>query len=347
MRPTSRFAPRFVSRIPCLSVAALRRLAAAATICPLLWLAGCARLDPNTQPPPATCDPSDSATPCCGRTAVGTGFPGELAAVGTDTTLDLATWNMLNFPSSHPASVGIQMAARIISAASLDLWAVEEIASVSSFDSVLARLPGYAGLVSPDQYSPGNYQKTGVIYRTSVITVRSVTPIFTGDFSAFPRPPLELDIAATANNRTYSFRLIVLHLKAGSTADDLARRRDANFKIRQYLDLQQTARPGVPYLVAGDWNGVLTDAPDRNSFTSLLSDSTDYKFLTMGITGRSDLYSHPASARLIDHWMINRAACPVFARARVVTLRPGDYLPTYQDDLSDHRPVMVAVPVFR
>ena len=79
----------------------------------------------------------------------------------------------------------------------------------------------------------------------------------------------------------------------------------------------------------------------------LLNDSGNYKFLDLVLAGQNYYLSHPSTSRMLDHLMINRAACPRFAHARVVTLRPDDYIPGYQTLMSDHRPVMVAAPVFR
>ncbi|HVP39977.1 MAG TPA: endonuclease/exonuclease/phosphatase family protein [Candidatus Saccharimonadales bacterium] len=313
-----------------------------------LAAAGCSKLNPSTPPSSTTCDPSDPNNPCACRLAIGSGLPGALAALGTDTTLDLATWNMENFPTAGAASVS--MAGQIIGALNLDVWAVEEIADTTAFRTLLAGLPGYAGLYSPDVYSPGEYppyQKTGVIYRTAVVTVNSVKQILTTDYSAFPRPPLEVDLTARSSGHQYHFHLIVQHLKAGTTADDRSRRRQAEQELRTYLDAQRAADSTQQYVVAGDWNGSLSDPLASSSFPVLLSDSTHYKFLDLALAGQSFYLSHPSTGSMLDHLMVNRAACPHFSLGRVVTLRPDDYLPAYAAQMSDHRPVMVAAPVFR
>ena len=66
-------------------------------------------------------------------------------SVGSSSTLDLATWNLENFPgfSSTPQDV-----ADLIASLGLDLVAVQEIQSIAAVDELVARLPGYGGILS-------------------------------------------------------------------------------------------------------------------------------------------------------------------------------------------------------
>jgi hypothetical protein len=304
---------------------------------------GCSKLDTSTQPPPVTCNASDPNTPCCGSLAIGYGLVNGFTPIGTDTTLDLACWNMLNFPTAGETSVA--MAVQIIGGLNLDVWGVEEIADTTAFRDLVARLPGYAGVYSPDGYG-SSYQKTGIIYRTAAITLNSWKQILTGDSYAFTRPPIEADLTAHGNGRTYHFRFVVQHLKAYADAASLARRRSADQKLHAYLESQRAADPTLPYVVVGDWNGRLNDPAISQSFPVLLADSSDYKFLDLCMASLNYYQSYPSTG-IIDHILVNKAACAPFSRGQVVTLRPGDYLPDYSQYMSDHRPVMVSAPVFR
>jgi hypothetical protein len=328
--------PRKVQVVPFFVLLALAALAVA-------LLSGCSKLDTTTQPPPVTCNPRDPNSPCCGSLAIGYGLVNGLTPVGTDTTLDVACWNMMNFPAAGDTSV--EMAAQIIGGLNLDVWGVEEIADTTAFRALLARLPGYAGVFSPDG-GGSFYQKTGIIYRTAVVTLNSWKPILTGDSYAFTRPPIEADLTAHGNGKVYHFRLVVQHLKAYADAVSLARRRSADQKLKAYLDAQRVTDPTLPYVVVGDWNGRLNDPVTSESFPVLLADSTDYKFLDLVLANLVYYQSYPGTGT-IDHIMVNKVACPLFSRGQVVTLRVGDYLPTYSQVLSDHRPMMVAAPVFR
>ena len=277
--------------------------------------------------------------------AIGAGLPGALGPVGTDTTLDLATWNMEYFPMAGATTINRD--AQVMQATRVDVWAVEEISSVAGFDSLLARLPDYRGVLSPDVYSDGTYQKTGILYRRGVVDLKSVGAIFTGDDFNWPRPPIEAELTAHIAGVDYTFRLIVMHLKAGTTPGDLQRRRGATHELYTYLQARLSSTPGTVYLVAGDWNSLLTDPAASSSFPDFLADSQEYRFLDQPLATRSDLYSHPPTGRHLDHILVNRAGCPGFSHASVTTLQLDTVIPDYYAQVSDHRPVVVETSLAR
>ena len=67
----------------------------------------------------------------------------------------------------------------------------------------------------------------------------------------------------------------------------------------------------------------------------------------VGVQLSSNLWIETQKRRsLIDHLMVNKAACATFSAGRVTTLRL-DLVTDYYATISDHRPVMVQVPVFQ
>ena len=129
-------------------------------------------------------------------------------------------------------------------------------------------------------------------------------------------------------------------------SENVARRREASTLLKTYLDQQAALSPGKHYLVGGDWNDVITPTSSTaNSFPDLLADPNSYKFLDMALAGRTDLASYSRS--LIDHLMVNKAACETFSAGRITTLRLDLVTDYYSAYISDHRPVMVQVPVFQ
>ena len=90
-----------------------------------------------------------------------------LPAVGSEATLEIATWNIQNFPAkpSTPESV-----ADVIASLNVDIVVTEEIADEDAWNELLQRLRDYDGILSTHQYAPGDYQKIGVIYRRSLVT---------------------------------------------------------------------------------------------------------------------------------------------------------------------------------
>jgi hypothetical protein len=260
---------------------------------------------------------------------------GGIRSRGTDTTIEIVSWNIENFPKAG----GTTLAAlrTIIPLLGVDLYAVEEISDTISFQQLVAGLAGYEGFYSGDDYG-SFYQKTGVIYRSSVVSITSVRQLFRHNDSV-TRPPLDVQVVATANGRTFDFELIVVHLKAGSTDEDRALRRATCRLMKEYIDgrLQGGADPDI--IVAGDWNDELGDPPGQNSFQAFLDDTLNYRFLTMPLVGNSRQSSYIGGG-LIDHVMVTRDALDEYGGGWTETLRLDDEVANYRDQVSDHRPVM-------
>ncbi len=260
---------------------------------------------------------------------------------GTDTTMEIATWNIENMPKSANT---LRTLLALIPALGLDIYAVQEIADTIVFKQLLVGLDGYDGLFSRDDYG-SSYQKTGVVYRTGVVSVAGVRQLFWSS-SAFPRPPLEMMVTASHRGRVFDFRLIVLHLKAGSSASDRERRRQSCLLLKSYLDSVVAAGGDRDVVVAGDWNDRL-DAPSAdNVFLPFLQDSLRYRFLTLPLAGASENASYIGGS-LIDHILVTSDALDEYGTGYTQTLRLDDELPSYEADVSDHRPVMAVFPVFR
>ncbi len=336
------------------SAAARRVLLFAATLCLaafLAWMAGCTTpgpLSPYTPPGPGGT--------CGGPLTVWQNpLSGGLVRVGTDTTLDIATWNLEFFPlrlpgdynCPHPVDVTReQAAATIINALGLDIIAIQEISDTTGFNQMVALCPGYGGISSPEVRGC-NYQRPGFVYRKDQVTVRSTRLLFSNNESAFPRSPFQADLTIMSNGRTYDLHLIIVHLKAGGSYDDLQRRRAASTALKGYLDQQAAVDSTANFMIAGDWNDQIEDPIAFSSFPDFISDPTDYQFLDTPLVTLSGFASYISSGgTVIDHLLINRAACPDFSGGRITTLRLDSVVGSY-NNLSDHRPVMVQAPVFR
>lgn len=329
-------------------------------------------------------DPDDPVippgSPCGAGPTAFNAFPGGFGPVGTDTTLEVGTWNLLNFPNAGQSTVDLFV--NILTTIDLDVLGVEEIGDTLAFRQLVDRLPGYGGVYSPDTYGFGNYQKTGIIWKKSMATLVSwgVPAAFDSSRFSFPddyvtvdsdtradsqsrsyvwagRAPIEGVIQVHSPRRSYTFHFIVMHLKAGKTdADSQARRRCATYVLHRYLNQRIDLDPQVRYVLAGDWNDELNDRPlQTSSFMSFLSDQGEYLFLTQAfippnVPSTSPYLSHPIG--LIDHLAVNRNACSDFSTGRITTLRfdlllqPPDYPVSYTSVGSDHRPVVVVVPGF-
>jgi exonuclease III len=260
---------------------------------------------------------------------------------GQEETFELVTWNLEYFPQTVNT---VEEVARIIEALDIDLYAIQEINDTTAFKDLLTRLPDYDGRFSDDAYSWG-YLKTGLIYKRSRVSVSRVRQIFEDDWYAFTRPPLVAEVVAQRSGIRFDFVLIVLHLKAGSDADDRNRRLEAVEKLKVYLDDEIASGQEKDYLVAGDWNDELDDAGE-NVFTAILNAPENYRFLTAALVGKRQQASYPRYGTLIDHILISQDAFNEYDGGSTETLRLDEEVEGYDIVISDHRPVMAVFPVF-
>ncbi len=257
---------------------------------------------------------------------------------GTEETFEIATWNVRDFPRQGQRT--IDTLAILIRDLHLDLIAMEEITDTLAFQNLVSQLDGWAGLYSPDN-NPLGLLKTGILYRTDQISVISWEPIFWNNWYEFPRPPIRLTIEADLPTGTFSFYLIVMHLKALGDEESVDRRRQAVILLKDYLDDIVPYLPDQDWLVVGDWNDELNDPESNNVFWPLLQDSTNYHFLTLPLAGNPYWASYPSYNSLIDHIMATTDALGEYGEnGETITLRLDDEYNRYSTVISDHRPVM-------
>lgn len=271
----------------------------------------------------------------------------QLAAQGSGNTLEIATWNLQNFPLNRDYTV--QWIATIIRQLDIDIFAVQEIADIDVFQQLLDELNGYAGLYSDDVYGDGSYQKTGIIYKQDLVTIQSRQMLFTNDTYAFPRPPLLVNIAAENSGRRFDFFLVILHLKAFDGQENLERRRAAAAALKTYID-GKIADPNEvekDYIVAGDWNDQIDDPVNENAFQVFIDEPLAYSFVTLPLAGDAGQASYPSRNSLIDHILISADCFFEYQGGTIRTLRLDDQVNRYSSYVSDHRPVMVVFPVFQ
>ncbi len=263
--------------------------------------------------------------------------------VGSEQTLELATWNIRNFPADGRTA---ERVADLIAGMQIDLVAVQEIADVYAFGQVLQRLPDYTAVLSDDEYGDGEYQKTGLVYRSDLVQVRQTRSLFADDGYAFPRPPLEAEVYLhRPDGSVQKLRLIVVHLKASLGEDNEARRREACQKLAAYVDDLVESNGDTKVAVVGDFNDSLDDPPQDNVFADFQQRPADYRFLTDPLADAND-YSYIPARVLIDHLLVSGGLFDTFAGAQVEAVALDrlvlDY--DYLSRVSDHRPVVVVIP---
>jgi endonuclease/exonuclease/phosphatase family metal-dependent hydrolase len=292
-----------------------------------------------------SCGSSDTTTP----PPVATN-PFAAAKVGTDTTLEVVTWNLETFPISFdqddplPAAdlVTVKLVTQAIAGLDADVVAVQEIyqgdghPGRSAFDAVAAALEGWDGYRSTDD----GYMDLGFFYRAGGdLEVTSFTDILTHEDYIFPRAPLVMQ----ATWRGRPFVVINNHLKCCD--DGVERRRQASLLLEEYVE---TTFPDTPVIIVGDLNDELDDPLPGNVFANFLADTAGWRFVDLGFTASAGgPVSYPSWGSHLDHILITdelfAAAEKAEALVQVVQLeaylRGG--LSDYYRYLSDHRPVVL------
>jgi endonuclease/exonuclease/phosphatase family metal-dependent hydrolase len=256
-------------------------------------------------------------------------------AVGSDGTIDIATWNIENFPAAPSTP---RLVADLVASLELDLVAVEEIADVAAFEEVIARLPDHAGLLSSHTYGDGSYQKVGFIYREGLVELEGGALLFGTEGFDFPRPAL----SARATIDGHTITAIVLHLKAGVGDDDVARRTSAIVTLEAHLRTLADGDGDPDVIVLGDFNQGRLSAEDDAVWAPIVGAPDRYDILTQASADGGEVSYLPFGGRLIDHAVVNRGF-ELGAPAVVVPHLDAEPI-DYTDTVSDHRPVVLSFP---
>lgn len=265
---------------------------------------------------------------------------------GSETTLEVATWNIEGFPKLGLLTVDSVL--QVIRSLDVDLLALQEISSAIAFQRVVDSLDGWEGYRVNDQYSGLAY-----IYKSSVIAVDTMYEIYPNLSRQFPRAPSVMEMSYLGN----PFIVINNHLKCCGDGvinmndpwDEEKRRLDAAILLKQFID---TNFPNDKVIMLGDLNDILTDSPINNVFQDFISDSSSYSFADAPIaSGSNQQWSFPSWPSHLDHILITNE---VFAdlnkdSSEVKTIRVDDYLAggfnQYDQIISDHRPVVIKLEV--
>ncbi len=279
---------------------------------------------------------------------------------GSASSLDIATWNVEWFGDTGfgPTNETLQQANErdVMAGADVDIWALQEIVSKPAFDTLVARLPGYAGLLAndpsvvngPQYYSDFSNaeQKVALVYKTSMATVRSAQIILTqNDYDFAGRPPMEVKMTVTLNGVSEDLVVIVLHMKSGADATSYQRRQTAGAALKSYLD---TTYPTQKVIVLGDWNddvdtSILAGSP--TPYANFVADSARYRFpaKVLSDAGGTSEVSYPGS--LIDQQLVTNELLADYVAGSVLVFRADQYVPSYGTTTTDHYPVLTRYTV--
>jgi endonuclease/exonuclease/phosphatase family metal-dependent hydrolase len=262
--------------------------------------------------------------------------------VGAPGTLEVATWNIENFPAGAGTPLYV---ADLITSLDLDVIVVEEIADEAAWRELLERLREHDGVLSSHRYSLTEYQKVGVIYRAAMVTPGEPKLLFPTDGYAFPRPPLSLPISIDDHvHPARQLELIGVHLKAGIDAQDGERRRAAIEALDTHLRAQIDGGGEDEVILAGDYNEIVTTAAGQVNLAAILGAPERYTLRTRPNADAGEISFVPSS-RLLDHITTTAALADELAGARVVIPRLHATYSGYLTHISDHLPVILVAPL--
>jgi len=257
-------------------------------------------------------------------------------SVGTDATLEFATWNIENYPR-NAATPGL--AADLIASMDLDLVAFQEITDIDAFNELVSRLRGYESILSSHSYGDGSYQKVGFVYRSELLTLRNPFLLFAQQGYEFPRPVLKVDIEVASESGDYNFTALALHLKAGGGFENSKRREDAMVVLADYLKTAaQDNSSGI--LVLGDFNTTMEDGVEA---FAPLTDFPELYTVRSATNEANGEFSFVPFESLIDHVVTTADFDAELPGNSAIIPRLDTQMSTYLDMVSDHLPVIIRV----
>ena len=266
---------------------------------------------------------------------------------GTDSTLDIITWNLKTFPLNANT---VNLLSEIIPQIKADVIAFQEIMDYTQFQALAEMLPHYQARV----YNATSGWRLAYLYDTRTVTVNDVYTIFGGQSNPFPRPPYVLDITFADQN----YFIINNHFKAlgdnyidtEDPWDEEMRRLLASTKLEQYIR-ENLGEERV--IMLGDLNDQIQEPESTNVFMPFLSRPDEYCFTTMPIAMNPtpNTVSYPSYNSILDHFLITNELFEDFSVAGDVcrVIRVENHvggLSAYYQLISDHRPVGIRLQAY-
>jgi endonuclease/exonuclease/phosphatase family metal-dependent hydrolase len=267
----------------------------------------------------------------------------QVPKIGTDTTLDIGTWNVewfgdsLNGPSNEITQ--LKNATEVINNMDLDVLGLCEISNPGYWAKLQANLPQYGAVITT--YS--QTQKTALMYKKSMFRLlysKSILLAFDYEFAS-GRFPLEVALESQWGSKKDSLYFWVIHLKAntGTTTEKLAsydRRAKAAEELKNYLDPKKHWKG----MVLGDWNDDLDVSIVSGKVSPYLAwrNDTNYVFPSYRLS-LAKQKSTASYSEMIDHLCVTASLKGNFLSNQSGVMVGDSYIASYRLNTSDHYPV--------
>ena len=266
---------------------------------------------------------------------------------GSNTTLDIVTWNIENFPLNNTTPTYVE---EIIDSLDADIIAMQEIKGIDDFNNMVNSLTNknWIGFRAGDDEGSydENYQELAYLINTSFVSINNNPYSILGNYGYYfaYREPFILEF--TFEN--IPFILINNHYKCcgdgdlnlDDSGDEETRRYTSNNLLKDYIDNYFS---NANVIVVGDFNDDLTDIQENNVFQQFLNDETNYQFVDFSIaSGPIYNWSFPNWPSHLDHILITNELFDNIEDIQTILLRENNYYTypgVYENNVSDHQPV--------
>ena len=262
---------------------------------------------------------------------------------GTDSTLEVISWNIEHFPKK--GNTTIDYVAQIIEALDVDVVAIQEVTGSGYLDQLIDKLDGWEGFYAYDKYAALCF-----VYKTDVIKDANIFEIYTSNSRAFPRSPLVMEMKYLGA----TYVIINNHLKCCGNGeldlsddwDEEKRRFDACILLDEYIEENY---PNEKVVVLGDLNDELTNPFEDNVFSIFMEQPANYLIADMDIAeGSSSDWSYPSWPSHLDHIFITNELVEEYLNfgSDIRAIRVDDFFSSwynYDSNVSDHRPVGIKI----
>jgi len=263
---------------------------------------------------------------------------------GTDSTLDVVTWNIEHFPKNGETT--INFTAELMLAIDADVFAIQEVTSEADLQTLVAQMEGWDYAYAFNQYAALAY-----VYNTDSISEVNFFEIYTNKSREFPRSPFVMEFTF----RAQQFVIINNHLKCcgdqyldmNDDWDEEKRRFDACVLLDNYVE---TNYPDSKVIITGDLNDILSDDFSDNVFEIFIANDNDYLVTDMDIAyGEESDWSYPSWPSHLDHLIISNELIDEYntTESTTQTIKPDEYFEggfsEYDNKVTDHRPVGIRI----
>jgi endonuclease/exonuclease/phosphatase family metal-dependent hydrolase len=271
----------------------------------------------------------------------------QISAQGTESTLDVATWNIEWFGSASNGpsddALQLQQVAAIIGQSEIDIWGLQEIADVTRFDELVQALgPDWTGVLATISTS----QRLAWVYRTNMFQNVQAEHILTEqaysyDFAS--RPPLALQATVLLPDTTLVVRMANVHMKAFMDQSSWERRVRASGHLKTEIERSQLEDKNS--ILLGDFNDGVTGSyfnGQASPYANFAQDTAHYTLLTapLELNGESSYVGFvPGSS--IDHIIVSNDLAQMY-RNDARTYTGLQFLNDYINTVSDHLPVIAS-----